>query len=53
MVNLLKEDTSITVRLDRNTWRALNALKEPAETFDAVIRRLLAEREKREGTPPE
>ena len=35
-----------TVRLLRDTWRRLNALKvDPADTLDDVVRKLLDERE--------
>lgn len=33
----------INVEITRETWRRLNARKEPGDTFDDVVRRLLEE----------
>lgn len=34
-------DDTTTVQVDNETWKELNTRKEPGETFDDVIRRLL------------
>lgn len=36
-------DTNPEIRISRDVWVALNKLKEPRDTFDDVLRRLLAD----------
>lgn len=40
-----------TVKVKVETWQRLNAMKRPGDSMDAVIARLLAERESAERTP--
>ena len=40
------DDRLVTVNVKLATWRALNKLREPADTMDVVIRRLLERVEK-------
>jgi predicted CopG family antitoxin len=44
------EDDTTTVKLKRDTWKELNSKKEPGDSFDDVIRRLLNETDD-EGNP--
>lgn len=37
------------IRVTDDTWQRLNSLKRPGDSFDAVIQRLLDEREADEG----
>lgn len=42
-----------TIQITAETWRQLNAQKEPGDTFDDVIRRLLSDGTAEEETPRE
>lgn len=44
----MAEDT-VNIRIKKGTWRALHNMKDPNDSFDDVIQRLLAESD--EGNP--
>ena len=39
----MADDENTSLRVKRGTWRELNQRKEPGDSFDDVIQRLLAE----------
>jgi len=41
-----------TIRVTPENWQRLNSLKEPGDTFNDVITRLLKAEEESEGNPP-
>jgi hypothetical protein len=50
MVNDTDDDkTDVNIRIKRDTWRDLNRRKEPNDSFDDVLQRVLEEVEKCDG----
>jgi len=50
----MTDDDITTIKVSRDTWKELNREKEPGDSFDDVLRRLLAERlEDDAGKPDE
>lgn len=45
----MEDDETTTIKVKGVTWRQLNRMKEPGDSFDDVIQRLLEEGE--EGNP--
>lgn len=48
---MAEDDENTTVKVKKDTWRRLNRLKEPGDSFDDVISELLADESDTEGNP--
>lgn len=44
-------DDTTNIRISRETWKKLNARKEPGDSFDEVIERLIEEAEEGNSKP--